>query len=150
MGEWVQQAHRRTQNHDEPARREDIPDPQNERGVKRSQGHTAGKTDGRRVAIHELPFSLWSGNILIVPRSWWLDMQIMLKEVDSQGRIVLPAAWRRKHLRGDKVLLRPKGDVLEVVPREKVDLTAYFDAAEADVKSDLADWHGVRKELQKR
>jgi len=77
-------------------------------------------------------------------------MQIMLKEVDSQGRIVLPAAWRKKHLRGGKVLLRPKGDVLEVVPRGKVDLTAYFDAAEADVKSDLADWHGVRKELQKR
>jgi bifunctional DNA-binding transcriptional regulator/antitoxin component of YhaV-PrlF toxin-antitoxin module len=74
----------------------------------------------------------------------------MLKEVDSQGRIVLPAAWRKKHLRGDKVLLRPKGDVLEVVPRQKVDLTAYFDAVEVDVKSDLADWHGVRKELQKR
>jgi bifunctional DNA-binding transcriptional regulator/antitoxin component of YhaV-PrlF toxin-antitoxin module len=77
-------------------------------------------------------------------------MQIVLKGVDSQGRIVLPAAWRKKYLKGDKVLLRPKGDILEVVPREKVDLTAFFDAAEADVKSDLSDWHAVRKELQKR
>jgi len=77
-------------------------------------------------------------------------MRIVLKDVDSQGRIVLPAAWRQKHLRGDKVLLRPRGDVLEVVPQKKVDLTAYFDAAEVDVKSDLGDWHGVRKELQKR
>ena len=77
-------------------------------------------------------------------------MRVILKEVDSQGRIVLPAAWRKKHLRGGKVLLRPRGDVLEVVPREKVDLTAYFDAAEADIKSDLSDWHSVRKELEKR
>jgi len=74
----------------------------------------------------------------------------MLKEVDPQGRIVLPADWRRKHLRGDKVLLRPKGDVLEIVPQDKVDLTAYFDAADVDVKSDLSDWHGVRRELRKR
>ena len=77
-------------------------------------------------------------------------MRIMLKEVDPQGRIVLPADWRRKHLRGDKVLLRPKGDVLEIVPQDKVDLTAYFDAADVDVKSDLSDWHGVRRELRKR
>ncbi|HTD80812.1 MAG TPA: AbrB/MazE/SpoVT family DNA-binding domain-containing protein [Thermoplasmata archaeon] len=77
-------------------------------------------------------------------------MRIMLKEVDPQGRIVLPADWRRKHLRGDKVLLRPKGDVLEIVPQDKVDLTAYFDAADVDVKSDLSDWHAVRRELRKR
>ena len=74
----------------------------------------------------------------------------MVKDVDRQGRIVLPASWRKKHLRGGKVLLRPKGSILEIVPHEKVDLTSYFDSAEVDLKTDLSDWHGVRKELRKR
>jgi len=33
---------------------------------------------------------------------------------------------------------------------EKKDLTAFFDAAEADVSSDLGDWHGVRRDLRKK
>jgi len=77
-------------------------------------------------------------------------MGTFLKDVDRQGRIVLPASWRKKHLRGDKVLLRPKGNILEVVPQDRVDLTKYFDAAEVDVAADLSDWHAVRKELRKR
>jgi len=77
-------------------------------------------------------------------------MGIFLKDVDRQGRIVLPAAWRREHLRGGKVLLRSKGDVLEIVPQDRVDLTKYFDAAEVDVDSDLSDWHSIRRELRKR
>ena len=72
------------------------------------------------------------------------------KNVDARGRIALPAAWRKKHLRGGKVLLRPKGDLLEIVPQERVDLTAFSDAAEVDLKSDLSDWHGVTRELRKR
>jgi len=77
-------------------------------------------------------------------------MEAVLKDVDRQGRIVLPAAWRKKHLRKGKVLLRERAGVLEVVPQEDVDLTKYFDAWEVDVKSDLSDWHGVRRELRKR
>ncbi len=77
-------------------------------------------------------------------------MRPVLKEVDGQGRIVIPASWRKKHLRGNKVLLRPKGEALEIVPQDEVDLTAHFDAAEADIRSDLSDWHGVRRELRKR
>jgi bifunctional DNA-binding transcriptional regulator/antitoxin component of YhaV-PrlF toxin-antitoxin module len=77
-------------------------------------------------------------------------MGIFLKDVDRQGRIVLPAEWRKQHLRGGKVLLRSKGEVLEIVPQNRVDLTKYFDAAEADIKSDLSDWHSVRRDLRKR
>lgn len=77
-------------------------------------------------------------------------MSVVLKDVDSQGRIVLPASWRKKHLRGGKVLLRPRGSILEVVPQDRVDLTKYFDAAEADVRADLSDWHAIRRELRKR
>lgn len=77
-------------------------------------------------------------------------MRAILKEVDEQGRVVLPIAWRREHLRGRTVLLRPRGSVLEILPQEAADLTAYFDSARADVKADLADWHGVRRDLRKR
>jgi bifunctional DNA-binding transcriptional regulator/antitoxin component of YhaV-PrlF toxin-antitoxin module len=77
-------------------------------------------------------------------------MRAAVKEVDKYGRIVLPATWRKKYLRNRKVLLRPRGDVLEILPHDKVDLTAFFDAARADVHSDLADWHAVRRELRRR
>jgi len=79
-----------------------------------------------------------------------MTMKPMLKKVDSQGRVVIPASWRKEHLRGDTVLVRPRGDALEILPQGEMDLTAYFDAAEADVKSDLADWRGVRRDLRKR
>ena len=78
------------------------------------------------------------------------DMRAVLKKVDRQGRIVLPAAWRKKHLRGDAVLLVPREGRLEILPQDVVDLTAYFDAAEVDLKADLADWHEVRRGLRKR
>jgi len=77
-------------------------------------------------------------------------MKPVLKKIDGQGRIVVPASWRRKHLRGNAVLVRPRGNVLEIIPQEDVNLTAYFDAAEVDLKADLSDWHAVRRELRKR
>lgn len=89
-------------------------------------------------------------NVHIIPMPFQIAMKPMVKKVDSQGRIVLPASWRKKHARGDLVLVRPKGDTLEILPRDAKDLTAYFDAAEVDLNGDLADWHGVRRELRKR
>ena len=77
-------------------------------------------------------------------------MRPVLKRIDAQGRIVVPASWRRKHVRGDRVLVRPRGDVLELIPQKEIDLTAYFDAAEVDLKADLSDWHAVQRELRKR
>ncbi len=78
------------------------------------------------------------------------DMRAVLKKVDRQGRIVLPAPWRKKYLRGGAVLLVPREERLEIHPQGVVDLTAYFDAAEVDLDADLADWHGVRRGLRKR
>lgn len=74
----------------------------------------------------------------------------MLKRVDEQGRVVIPATWRREHLTGDTVLIRSRGEVLEILPQEKIDLTAFFDAAKVDLKADLSDWRAVRRRLRKR
>ena len=40
-----------------------------------------------------------------------------------------------------------KGDTVEMRPFVKADLTKYFDIIEVDLKSDLSDWHKVRKEM---
>lgn len=87
---------------------------------------------------------------LSIPISMTDAMQATLKEVDGQGRVVLPAAWRRKNLRGSKVILRVGEGIIEIVPHEEVDLTAYFDAARVPVKADIADWRRVRRDLRKR
>ncbi|TLZ58350.1 MAG: AbrB/MazE/SpoVT family DNA-binding domain-containing protein [Methanobacteriota archaeon] len=77
-------------------------------------------------------------------------MRPVIKEVDKQGRLVIPAEWRKKYLRGTKVILRNRGEVLEILPREKVDLTTFFDRAEVDTKANLSDWHAVRRELRRK
>jgi AbrB family looped-hinge helix DNA binding protein len=71
-----------------------------------------------------------------------------IKDVDEQGRIIIPKKWRNKLLKGKKVVMRLKDDSIEITPFRQGDLTRFFDSAVADVKSDLGDWHAVRKELR--
>ncbi len=47
-----------------------------------------------------------------------------------------------------KAIVVYKEDLVEIRPFAKSDLTKYFDKVEVDVKSDLSDWHKVRKELR--
>jgi len=77
-------------------------------------------------------------------------MHAILKEIDEQGRIVIPAEWRKNWLRRNKVILRRRGEVLEILPYKEVDLTAFFDRAEVDTNADLSDWHALGRELRKR
>lgn len=72
-----------------------------------------------------------------------------IKEIDNQGRIVIPKVWRTKHLRSNKVVMRLKEGAIEIVPYSWLDLTKFFDKVEANVKSNLSDWHAVRRELRK-
>ncbi|HEY4705393.1 MAG TPA: AbrB/MazE/SpoVT family DNA-binding domain-containing protein [Thermoplasmata archaeon] len=73
----------------------------------------------------------------------------IVRQVDSRGRILIPASRRKKHAIGGKVLLTEKGDVVEILPLDQTDLTVHFDAVEVDVEADLADWHRVRRQLRK-
>jgi len=74
---------------------------------------------------------------------------VEVKHVDNQGRILLPKDWRDRYLKGKKAIVVSKGELVEIRPFTKIDLTKYFDKADADLKSDLSDWHKVRKELRR-
>ena len=75
-------------------------------------------------------------------------MQVEERRVDSQGRISLPAEWRRENLdeTGD-VLIIQRGDELVIKPKKTKKLSAFFDSVEVELDSDLSDWHSVKKEL---
>ncbi|MBS3054086.1 MAG: AbrB/MazE/SpoVT family DNA-binding domain-containing protein [Candidatus Aenigmarchaeota archaeon] len=67
------------------------------------------------------------------------------REIDDQGRIILPLEWRRKH--GRKVAIVQVGNTLRVIPKNAKNITDFFDKAKIDVKSDLKDWERVKREL---
>ena len=75
-------------------------------------------------------------------------MQVEERRVDSQGRISLPADWRKEYLgeTGEVIILR-RGENLVVKPKRSEKLSSFFDSVEVELKSDLADWHAVKKEL---
>ena len=75
-------------------------------------------------------------------------MEVEIKAVDPQGRILLPKDWRNRYLKGNKAIVVAKGALVEIRPFTKADLTKYFDKVEVDLKANLSDWHSVRKELR--
>ena len=77
-------------------------------------------------------------------------VEVEVKTVDSQGRIMLPKKWRSRYLKDKKAVVSQKGDTIEIRPFEDIDLTKYFDTVEVDLKADFSDWHKVREELRRK
>lgn len=75
-------------------------------------------------------------------------MKVVVKELDRQGRLVIPKDWREKYAKNGKVVLRIKEGLIEIFSEDVFDLTKYFDSVEFDLKSDLSDWHNVKRELK--
>jgi bifunctional DNA-binding transcriptional regulator/antitoxin component of YhaV-PrlF toxin-antitoxin module len=71
----------------------------------------------------------------------------IIKELDKQGRLVLPKNWRERYAKKGKVILRVEEDAIIIKPYELADLTEFFDKIEVDVKSDISNWKSVRREL---
>lgn len=71
---------------------------------------------------------------------------MVIRELDKQGRIVIPKKWRVKY--AGKFMMRLEEDTIKMIPMKIVDLTEYFDSIKVDLKSDLSDWHSVRRELR--
>lgn len=74
------------------------------------------------------------------------NMEI-IKELDKQGRLVLPKNWRERHAKKGKVILKVEEDTIIIKPYELADLTEFFDKIEIDIKSDISNWKSVRREL---
>lgn len=74
-------------------------------------------------------------------------MQIVEKEIDKQGRIVLPKDWISSYPK--KVILIKAENEMRIVPKVKSNLTKFFDRFPLHLKSDLAHWHDVRRELSR-
>ena len=76
-------------------------------------------------------------------------MEVEVKKVDSQGRIALPAEWRRDVLSdGKEVVIQREGDLLIIRARKKPDLTSLFDSLEVDLPPEAwKDWKTLKNAL---
>ena len=56
-----------------------------------------------------------------------INLEVEIKAVDEQGRIILPKTWREKYLKNKKAIVSAKGDTIEIKPFTAIDFTEYFD-----------------------
>jgi len=77
-------------------------------------------------------------------------VELEIKNIDDQGRIMLPKNWRKRYLKSKKAVISQKGDLIEIRPFEDIDLTKYFDSIKVDLEASLDDWHKVREELRRK
>jgi bifunctional DNA-binding transcriptional regulator/antitoxin component of YhaV-PrlF toxin-antitoxin module len=70
----------------------------------------------------------------------------VVKRVDPQGRVSIPAEWRRGW-KSDRVVLRKLGDRIEVTPIEPISPSSLFDSIEIGGDVDFTDPHSLRKAL---
>lgn len=76
-----------------------------------------------------------------------MDVKEVIKQVDNQGRIVLPKKWRDKNLKSPSVKLKITDDKIEILPYEPEYITDLFGSIKLNIKSDMTDWKELKKEL---
>lgn len=72
--------------------------------------------------------------------------KVDVRPIDSQGRILLPKAWREKH-KSKTVLVIDENDRLEIRAGD-TDLSQFIDAVDTDIQ-DFDNYHSLRKGLRK-
>lgn len=75
--------------------------------------------------------------------------ETIVKRVDEQGRVSIPVGWR-KDWKSDKVVLRKKGSIIEMIPIEPVSPSTLFDSIEITNDVDFADSHSLKRALMER
>ena len=73
-------------------------------------------------------------------------VEVIVKEVDSQGRISIPVQWRKKWKSRKLVLVR-RGERIEVLPLDFELPSNLFDSIRISENVDFADPHSVKKAL---
>lgn len=72
--------------------------------------------------------------------------EVVVKNVDQQGRILIPIEWRR-HWKSSKVVLTRRGAIIEVSPIQPISPSTLFDSIEIGDEVDFTDPHSLRKAL---
>ena len=75
--------------------------------------------------------------------------EVILKKVDAQGRVTIPAAWRRGW-RSGKVILVKRGGKIELSPVEPLAPSSLFDSIEIVDDVDFTDSHSLKRALLER
>jgi len=70
-----------------------------------------------------------------------------MKYVDKEGRLVLPKEWRDKHLKSRAVLLKIHDGKITIEEYKLPNLNDLIDSIDADIKADLDDWKGVKRDI---
>lgn len=68
----------------------------------------------------------------------------VVKKVDAQGRISIPIEWRRDW-KSDKVVLKRRGDRIEMTPIEHLSPSSLFDSIEIGEEVDFTDPHSLKR-----
>ncbi len=76
-----------------------------------------------------------------------MKYDVVEREIDPQGRVLLPKHWRSGLGKNRKVLLLQTPEYVKILPKRKADLTKYSNSIRVDLKAPLSDWHAVEKEL---
>lgn len=70
-----------------------------------------------------------------------------VKKVDSQGRLILPADWRKSEVgEGRELYIVKRKGYLKIIPKRPVDLTENFDKIDLGVKA-IGSWKEFEKKL---
>lgn len=72
--------------------------------------------------------------------------EVIVKEVDPQGRISIPIRWRREW-KSRKLVLIKRGDRIELFPIEPEPPSDLFDSIKISKNVDFVDPHSVKKAL---
>lgn len=73
-------------------------------------------------------------------------VEVALKRLDAQGRVAIPAAWRRGWKSGKVILVR-RGGKIELSPVEPVLPSSLFDSIEIADDVDFTDSHSLKRVL---
>lgn len=76
-----------------------------------------------------------------------MEIGVEIRKVDPQGRIILPADWRRSMIdESGEVYIIKRKDYLKIIPKRKIDLTKFFDKIDLGVDA-IGDWEEFEKKF---
>ena len=76
-------------------------------------------------------------------------VEVVLKSLDAQGRVAIPAAWRRGWKSGKVILIR-RGGKIELSPVEPMLPSSLFDSIKIVDDVDFIDSHSLKRALLER